>query len=72
MGHAIISQAAIEAAKSATDAHGVGNEPPAHVAYDFIIGLWTDMEDSRAHYLPQEMPPLFETAYNQILGKVGQ
>ena len=65
-------QAALEAAQSATDAHGKSNEPPAHVAYDFIRQVWSDMEDSRAAYFPPDMPLLFETAYNQILGKVSQ
>jgi hypothetical protein len=36
----ILKAAAAEAAEAATDAFGRGGEPPAHMAYDFILQLW--------------------------------
>jgi hypothetical protein len=60
----IIRQAAIEAAASAADAHGIGNEPPASVAYEFIFETWRDIEDGRQCYLPSNMPMQFAAAYD--------
>ena len=64
-----ITKAALEAAEAATDAHGEGNEPEAWFAYDFITQLWDGAEEIELVYLPEEMPALFQAAYEAALGR---
>jgi hypothetical protein len=66
---AILKAAAAEAAEAATDAFGRGKEPPAHMAYDFILTIWDAVDEPGLVYLPEaEMPPEFEAAYKAALG----
>jgi hypothetical protein len=34
------------------------------MAYDFILQLWDGADEPAAAYLPTEMPPEFEAAYD--------
>jgi hypothetical protein len=65
----ILKAAAEEAAEAATDAHGAGYEPAACFAYDFILQLWDGADEPAAAYLPTEMPPEFEAAYEAALAR---
>ena len=65
----IVQAAAREAAEAATDAFGRGKEPPACMAYDFILQLWDGADEPGLVYLPAEMPPEFEAAYEAALGR---
>ena len=65
----ILKAAAAEAAEAATDAFGRGEEPPACVAYNFIVQFWDGADEPALAYLPTaEMPPEFEAAYKAALG----
>jgi hypothetical protein len=59
----VLRQAAIEAAQSARDAFGAGDEPPAEVAYDFVMNLWLDTDHELADHLPSSMPFRFALDY---------
>jgi hypothetical protein len=63
----VIEQAAYEAAQSARDAHGVGNEPAARISYEFIRELWLECDEPLAYHLPTEAPVQFVTAYYACL-----
>jgi hypothetical protein len=66
----ILKAAAAEAAEAAMDAFGRGEEPPACVAYTFILQQWYDEDEPALAYLPTaEMPPEFEAAYKAALGR---
>jgi hypothetical protein len=63
----IVKEAAREAAASATDAHGAGNEPEAWFAYEFIAEVWAETDEASLAYLPTEMPTEFKAAYEAAL-----
>ena len=66
----ILKAAAVEAAGAATDAFGRGHEPPAHMAYTFILTIWDGADEPGLVYLPEtKMPPEFEAAYKAALGR---
>jgi hypothetical protein len=65
----IVKQAALEAAASATDAHGAGHEPEAWLAYEFIADVWAETDEASLAYLPTDMPAEFEAAYEAALGR---
>jgi hypothetical protein len=63
----ILKAAAEEAAEAATNAFGRGEEPSACMAYDFILQVWDGADEPALAYLPAEMPPEFEAAYEAAL-----
>ena len=63
-----LQQLAIEAASAATDAHGIGYEPAAHIAYEFMRGVWDDLEHERFGELPEEMPEEWVAIYEEAIG----
>lgn len=58
---------AIDAARSARDAHGAGNEPSAQIAYEFQVNLWFETGDPRWESTAQYMPPTFPALYDAAL-----
>jgi hypothetical protein len=64
----VLKAAAAEAAEAATDWFGRGKEPPACMAYTFILTIWDGAGEPGLAYLPvTEMPPEFEAAYKAAL-----
>jgi len=65
-----LQELAIEAAQSASDAFGVGYEPPAQDAFDFMKNLWYESEDPRYEEIG-DFTPEFEMLYDQALANGG-